>query len=377
MKILFLTNYPSPYRVHFFNELGKETDLTVAFEEKPEDQTHRDKSWFYLNFENFKAIYLTNKKIGNKNNRNKYIVFCPSIKSLIKNGNFDVIITGGYATLTAMYAIRYMIRKKIPYWVEIDGGIKQKRNCIVRTLQKYFVSHATGYFSPSENSDNYLIDIGAKKNNIFRYPFTSLDNEDILQERVAFDKKNSLRKKLGIKEEKVVVAVGRFVYGKGFDILIKASEKLNSNVGVYIIGGNPTDEYLSLKRQYDKQDRIHYVGFKKKDELREYYQASDLFCMPTRLDVWGLVINEAMSNGLPIVGTDQCVAALELIDKSNGIIVPSEDELALFNAINSIIESDKLIELGDSSLKKIRKYTYSQMVKAHLQAFEEFSIVRN
>ena len=46
MKVLFLTNYPSPYRVQFFNELGKLCNLTVLFEEGIEKQTHRNKNWF-------------------------------------------------------------------------------------------------------------------------------------------------------------------------------------------------------------------------------------------------------------------------------------------------------------------------------------------
>ena len=44
MRVLYMTNYPAPYRVEFFNELGKYCDLTVSYEERPESQTHRDSS---------------------------------------------------------------------------------------------------------------------------------------------------------------------------------------------------------------------------------------------------------------------------------------------------------------------------------------------
>ena len=85
MKILFLTNYPAPYRVHFFNELGKKCELTVAFEERPEEQNEREMSWFNLDFKNFKAIYLENKKIYSIKDRKHYkAVIAFSIKKLIK-----------------------------------------------------------------------------------------------------------------------------------------------------------------------------------------------------------------------------------------------------------------------------------------------------
>ena len=50
---------------------------------------------------------------------------------------------------------------------------------------------------------------------------------------------------------------------------------------------------------------------------------ADIFVHPTETDVWGLVINEAMAHGLPIITTDGCVAGLELVkNNDNGFIIP-------------------------------------------------------
>ena len=65
----------------------------------------------------------------------------------------------------------------------------------------------------------------------------------------------------------------------------------------------------------------------KKPELATYYQAADLFVFPTREDIWGLVINEALSFGLPVITTRKCVAGVEMIKEGvNGSIV-SEDNV--------------------------------------------------
>lgn len=113
MKILFMTNVPSPYRVDFFNELGKYCDLTVTFTDR--SFKHRDKSWKEFHFENFWEIFL--KGIPFKTKR-----ICFSIKKVLKKEKFDKIICGVYAYPTGMIAIRYMRKRKIPYWLESDGG---------------------------------------------------------------------------------------------------------------------------------------------------------------------------------------------------------------------------------------------------------------
>ena len=70
-------------------------------------------------------------------------------------------------------------------------------------------------------------------------------------------------------------------------------------------------------------DNVHFIDFKNKDILKEYYYVADVFVLPTREDIWGLVINEALAYGLPVITTDKCMAGLEMIeDGKNGYIIP-------------------------------------------------------
>ena len=91
------------------------------------------------------------------------------------------------------------------------------------------------------------------------------------------------------------------------------------------MGGNPTEEYLQMRKMWNLNN-VHFLPFMEKNELEAYYQATDIFVLFTREDIWGLVINEAMANGLPVISTDKCIAAMELVKRDiNGIIVPSEN----------------------------------------------------
>ena len=102
----------------------------------------------------------------------------------------------------------------------------------------------------------------------------------------------------------------------------------------------------------------------------DYYKAADLFVFPTREDIWGLVVNEAMANGLPIITTNKCVAGLELVKEGeNGYIVPVEDEEALYQKIILLLSDDDKQELfANNSLRNIRKYSVEAMAVAHMKA---------
>ena len=115
---------------------------------------------------------------------------------------------------------------------------------------------------------------------------------------------------------------------------------------------------------------VHFVGFCDKDTLKKYYRAADCMAFPTREDIWGLVINEAMANGLPIVSTDKCIAALELVGDA-GYIVPSDDTSALYTAINKVIENIDVQEnMSRKALEKSKNYTIENMARVHLEIFD-------
>lgn len=363
MKVLFLTNLPSPYRVDFFNELAKKCELTVSYEVKL--VAHRNIKWKNSEPVIYKEIYLNSFRLMKKN-------ICFEILQILKN-KFDCIIIGGYSTPTVMLAIEYMRLNKIPFWLEVDGGFIKDDKKLVYQLKKHLISSANGWFSTGKYTTNYLLHYGALKNNIVEYSFTSLKKKDLLKEPPTIETKAFLRKKLGLHGSHIIVSVGQFIFRKGFDLLIKALANCPKEYHLYIIGDEPTKEYLELKETL-QLDNLHFVGFKSKPELKEYYMAADLFVLPTREDIWGLVINEAMSNGLPVITTDHCIAGLELIKNGlNGFIVPVNDYVQLTKRIIQILsDSKQLKRMSMKSLISIHSYTIENMSDQHLNALKEF-----
>ena len=358
MKVLFLANIPSPYRVDFFNELGKNCDLTVAFEGKT--ATDRDVKWRAQEYRNFKAIYLR----GIRTKSDQFL--CVEILSVIKFG-FDQIVLGGYSTPTAMLAIEYMRVNHIPFWMEADGGLISNDSRIKYRIKHHFISAASGWFSSGKMTTEYLVHYGANSQKVYLYPFTSVFEKDIIIAPSSIVYKKRLREKLRFEGRVIAITVGQFIPRKGFDILLKAWTECASDCHLYIVGGEPTPEYLEIRERLCLTN-VHFIGFVGKTQLAEYYQAADLFIIPTREDIWGLVVNEAMANGLPIISTDKCVAGLELVDEKNGWIVQANSISSLKKAINSALcDTVRLSNMGKESIEKIKQYTIEQMAKRHFE----------
>lgn len=365
MRVLFLTNIPSPYRVDFFNELGKLVDLTVIFERKSSDE--RSDGWIKYNFENFKAIFLKGYKIG----PNESLSF--EVLKYLKHSKYNHIILGGYSTPTGILASIYMKLRRIKYILNIDGGLIKKNSKVQMLIKKFLLNSPEYYLSPGLVGDKYLVHYGVEKSKIYNYPFTSVKYEDILKKPLEANEKSALKKELELPNRKTIISVGRFIYGKGFDLLLKAMKNVEVDLNLLIIGGTPTQEYLDLINKNDLKN-IQFLNFMGKEELSKYYIASDLFILPTREDIWGLVINEAMAKGLPVITTDKCVAGLEMIEENkNGYLYSVEDIETLSNKINSFFRKKEREreEMSLEALKSIRKYSIENMAEEHSKIFNK------
>ena len=361
-RVLFLTNYPSPYRVHFFDELGKSLDVTVLYSDQVADITHRDPKWFEAGEGGFHSVQL--RKTAAFRDENLCLDVLPWLKK-----PFDYIVICGYASPTAMLAMAWLRLHRVPFYMEVDGGLIREDSAAKYRFKRLLVSGATYWLSSGPRTTAYLVHYGAREEAVRTYPFTSLWERDILPQIPTMEEKQSLRRELGMMESRIVLYVGRFTRAKGMDALLEAATTLDADTGVYFVGGEPEKAHLRFCESQGLSN-VHFVGFRRKEQLTDYYKAADLLVLPTESDVWGLVINEAMACGLPVVTTNRCVAGLELVeDGINGYLVPVNDREALAEKLRLVLSADYR-EMGERSLEKIRPYTLENMAKSHVEIFE-------
>lgn len=366
INVLYICNFESPYRIDFWNELTKYCNVTVLFTETKEQQAkgqNRDLKWFKSNNYLFESALLRQLKLP----FHKHI--CLDVRKYVLSRKFDIIVFHPYSPLSCVYGIFLCITHRIPYMISSDGGFAKSGKGLKEKFKCFLISHAEGVLSTARATDEYLMFYGVKRDNIYRYTLTSIKRSDILEKEITKDDKKNIRKQLGIEGDRIIISVGRIIPIKAFDTLVKVMSKFREDYSLYIIGGTENDELRKI-REDNNISNIHYVDFVGKKELSEYYRAADVFVMTTRGDTWGLVINEALANGLPVISSNKCIAATELVkDGFNGYIFEVDDIEALEKAIIQFFEEGT--KMSRNALESIQKITIEEMASNHRHIFEK------
>lgn len=373
MNVLILTTWLAPYRIDLYNELTKYAEVTVMYEMTSTPE--RNKEWQAKMSTRCHYQKLTGgiklPFIGR--------TFPQFINEVSKHGDsYDIIYVDGYASIGLVQAINYLSKNNIHYFVNIDGAlIRENESKLLTRFKKWILNRNCTYLCGAKITNKYLKSYGVKDDMIFNHPFSSLFRNDILDRPIETERKLNLREELGLQEKYIILSVGRFSYkkgyGKGYDAIIRAASRMSKDFGFYIVGDEPTEEFVKMKTDFGATN-VHFVGFKHKHELKKYYQAADLFILMTIYDVWGLVINEAMSNGLPVITTNMCVAGLDLVvEGENGYIVPVGDDKTLQNRIIEMTENpEKLSLMQHAALKTIKPYTIEGVAQRHMSVFDRY-----
>lgn len=373
MKVLFLTNIPSPYRVDFFNRLGRHCELTVWFEAANE----ANRQWKVDGLgRHFRYKFLKGRTFGLDKHLN------PSIIRELAAQPFDVYILGCYSSPTEMIAIHWLKLHRKPFILNSDGGFPGDERWLLRKLKTYLISSASLWLSSGSQCTRYLRHYGADGSRIREYPLAAAELPDGATaplsptERAKFKAQHRLG-------EVTLLGVGQFIPRKGFDVLIRAFARIQQeaegrSVSLLLVGGGPEKtRYAQMVRESNVRN-VTLLDFMQQRELVAYWKAADIFVLPTRHDVWGLVLNEAAAFGLPIITTTKAGAAHDLVrDGENGFVIPPDDEDALVRSCLKLVQDREMrLRFGRRSRELAAKYSMDCMVERHLHIFQEWKGVQ-
>ncbi len=359
MKIFWLFNHPAPYKVNLFNFLGQKADLEVYFERGKEKG--RNALFYSQKPCNFKAYMCKSISFGEMDNISNDPV------EALKHNHYDVVIINGWRTLTEQKTIAFCKKTGIPYIFMINGGIIRRHELpAFRRYKTHFIKGATSYLAPDENSAHYLTHYGAEQSKITLYPYSSIFKDELVQAPLSLEQKQTLRTALGLKGEKVYISAGQFIPRKNFVELIRIWRKRPKGDSLYILGeGKDKKKLQALIAKY-RLSNVHLLPYKKHPEILSYFAASDCFVFLSKEDIYGHVVNEALSQALPVVSSPCVNAAKRLIkDGYNGYIIPLDDEDAINEKLS--LFPDESLSLGalntskKNTLEESAEFLYSYL----------------
>lgn len=165
---------------------------------------------------------------------------------------------------------------------------------------------------------------------------------------------------------RVLLAVGRLHPQKGFDVLLRAFAALPPHLAcwnLWIAGtGDARADLQQLAAELHVSERVRWLGFV--ESVETLYRAADLFVQPSRYEGMSNALLEAMASGLPVIATDTCPGALELVvDGETGRIAPGESPAGLATTMEELMDSpSRRRTLGDAARSRSRAFRLERVL---------------
>jgi len=279
--------------------------------------------------------------------------------------NCSVILISGYEIITswlALFSAKILGLKTV--WrgeailknTDKDRSVKARIKKII--LNMFFSQCDVVMFSCSANKD-YLEYFGVEKRKLFPI-YCSVDNDYFQNEKKKYTGKISeIKKETGIDDDDfVILFVGRFTERKRLIDLIEAINNIqNQNIVLLFVGDGP------LKNDMEKLSSKYiiktiFTGFKNQSEISKYYIISNLFVIISDMDPSPKVLNEAMNFALPVIVSNMCGTASDLVI-DNGFIIETGDIDALADKIDYLNNNRELSkEMGSKSNDIVKNFSF-------------------
>lgn len=352
MKVAILTNIPAPYRVKVFERLVDfDIDLTVIFCAKME----RNRSWKLPKF-NFRHIFLK-ERVFEKNDifvHNNFDVFFELNK--LKP---DIVITSGFNP-THLYAFIWAKLNRSKHICMTDGTVASESGLsylhkLIRNIV-FCGSHAF---------------IAASKGGIKLYESYSVPKGFIFQSHLCANNDNFFNKIPLESREFDVLFSGQFHERKMpflFSEICGLLVKKRGRCRALLIGDGPLrDDFLNSLTQ--KGVEFHYAGFIDQDNLPNYYSNSKVLLFTTRMDPWGVVTNEAMAAGTPVVTSPYAGVANELvINKVTGAVCELEAQVWCDSVEKLLDDPAYWLDCSNNARNIVATYNYENAAKGIVSA---------
>lgn len=377
IKVGVLVSHPIQYFVPVYRVLAKnpEIELTVIYRTRVGVDAYHDPGfgqlvkWDIPLLDGYRSRFLSEKT--------SLSGFEPGVVKELLCRRFDVLIVHGYNSLTNLLAIA--IAKLSGTRVIIRGDTRLQRHHLQAPVWKRLFKRALfkvfdGFLSIGTLNREYYTAFGAPPARVFFAPFCVNNAAFSLEARAHSIGRQQYRTALGLPEDCLVVMyASKFTARKRPGDLLKAYANLAQllpNAWLIMAGSGEEEQALKAMVAAFGLERVRFIGFQNQSALPNLYAASDIFVLPSEDEPWGLVVNEVMAAGLPVVVSDEVGAFPDLVQgQGTGIVYPCGDVAALTQAMESLLQSEqKRIEMGARARELIQAWDVNACVSGIVSA---------
>jgi glycosyltransferase involved in cell wall biosynthesis len=361
-KLAVVTDLMAPYRVPLFNALADKLGnrLHVFFMAEKADNRLWQSAAPDTRFEH---SIVHGRDLSPKWSSGFNHFWNPGMFRELSRFGPDVVVIGGYHHPTSYAALAFAKakRRKLVLWSESTAMDARPSSYVRGAIKKWFLSQCDGFLVPGIASRNYLLSLGVNPKLIYRSQ-NSIDVDVFEHLSAPFRTVEARRefRELHRLPEFLLLFVGRLSPEKGFPLMVDLAARLQKkgrDVGIVVVGdGDKKDEYLSASADLAPGTAL-FVGFVQQPQLPLYYAQADALVLPSRSEPWGLVLNEAMACGLPVVCSPHVGASYDLI--TNGETGFVCDDMEDYERTIELLISDrtKHHQVSDAAIVRARTFT--------------------
>lgn len=312
VKVGIFTNIPTPYRKPMWNAYAEIKNISLEVYYFRKMPPHR--KWNYENESKGKEPFLPEITFLN------FFFVLVKIWKLVKER--DIWIIGGYSELPLQIFILACFYQKKPYILLFDGvnpeRISRKENFLKFWWKKFLTQKCFGWLGNGIVGKEYAKKLGLKEEQIFNQ-FLTVDIEYFRNFKESAEKiRCDFRVDRGIDEKAfLIIYSGRLIKHKGIQDLIQACKIVKQRnpqkkIELVIAGHGVYEPFLREKAA--ETSEVHFIGNVEYKDIHKVYYSADLLVLPSYNDPWGLVINEALACGTPVIASSACGAVKDLLE---------------------------------------------------------------
>lgn len=368
LRVLVLHNTLSPYRVPLFRALSQSRGYQFKFLFSSRSiEAHQ---WKFDQDLGFNYDILPTKQMRTKQGT---LYFLKDMRMLAKH--CDLVVLSDHLNIPELALQSYTSLKGLPKlrWLELTKNSLKDMPKIKIKLKAFLNRMSDGILVPGSAAKEYVWETTRREDNIY-FCNNAVHNEFFARARTVPQKKrNELKKEFGLTGP-VIAYFGQFIRRKGLDVLLEALDLVDRKYkfSLLLVGDGQLKGELLNKLNKIKRCPFHFTGYIDPIELPLYYALSDLTVLPSYLDIWGMVINESMAAGVPVICSTGVGAGRDLIRPGkSGLIFEKGSVRELASALETMLSSNELREnMVREADKILENYTIEKARDQFLDAID-------